>query len=75
MREQKTKAQAKKTKNYEIIPTPCPHSQPDMNQPPLPPPPPSFIIVDLSNTTGFHLDQISLGIDVINYLLQNNPSS
>ena len=72
MREQKTKAQAKKKTNYEIIPTPCPHSQPDMNQPP---PPPSFIIVDLSNTTGFHLDQISLGIDVINYLLQNNPSS
>ena len=59
MREQKTKAQAKKKTNYEIIPTPSP----------------SFIIVDLSNTTGFHLDQISLGIDVINYLLQNNPSS
>ena len=34
MREQKTKAQAKKKTNYEIIPTPCPHSQPDMNQPP-----------------------------------------
>ena len=40
MREQKTKAQAKKKTNYEIIPTPCPHSQPDMNQPPTPPHPP-----------------------------------